>query len=121
MATEELGRRVWLFPDGDLPPVDGGAFAAHESLIVLNPNDGDAALTLTIYFDDREPVQPPVQTVPARRVRCFRMDRPIGGVQVPFGQYAVKIESTVGVVCQIGRADTRQPNLAYYTVMGFPC
>ncbi len=120
MATEELGRRTWFFPDGDLPPVDGGAFQAHESLIILNPNERDAAVTITVFFEDREPVQPPVQTVQARRVRCIRMDRPIGEVRVPPGQYALKLESTVGIVCQIGRADTRQPNLAYYTVMGFP-
>jgi len=48
------------------------------------------------------------------------MDQPIGSFRTPFGQYALKVQSTVPVICQIGRADVRQPNLAYYTVMGFP-
>jgi len=120
MAGDELGRRIWFFPDGDLPPAGEGQLLGHESLIVLNPNDTDAEVTLTLYFEDREPLSLAAQPVPARRVRYIRMDRPIGSFQVPFGQYAMRLESTAGVICQVGRADVRQPNLAYYTVMGFP-
>jgi hypothetical protein len=119
MREGKSGHYVWFFPDGDLPPACGGTLEAHESLIILNPNDRDAAVILTIYFEDREPVRLPAQTVLASRVRCIRMDKPIGDFCLPFGQYALKLESTVGVVCQIGRADTRQLNLSYYTVMGF--
>ena len=120
MAQEEFGQRVWFFPDGDLPPAGDGSLKGHESLMILNPNDRDAEVTLTVYFEDREPASPSAQTVKARRVRCIRMDQPIGSFQTPFGQYALKVESTVPVICQIGRADVRQPNLTYYTVMGFP-
>ncbi len=120
MSQEDLGRKVWFFPDGDLPPAGEGLLAGHESLIILNPNGRDAEVKLTVYFEDREPVILEAQTVPARRVRCIRMDRPIGSFQIPFGQYALKLDSTAPVVCQIGRADVRQTNLAYYTVVGFP-
>ena len=120
MARKQFGERVWFFPDGDLPPPGEGPFKGHESLIILNPNDGDAEITLSVYHTDREPDQPPVQTVRARRVRCIRLDEPIGDYRIPHGQYALKLESTVPVICQIGRADVRQSNLAYYTVMGFP-
>ena len=119
MAPEEFGRTVWFFPDGDLPPAGSGGMKGHESLIILNPNGRDAEVTLTVYFEQREPVVPPPFTVAARRVRCIRMDEPMGSFQMPHGQYALKIESPVPVICQIGRADVRQPNLAYYTVMGF--
>ena len=44
----------------------------------------------------------------------------LDGYQIPLGQYALKLESTVPLVCQIGRMDVQQPNLAYYTVMGHP-
>jgi len=120
MAHEEHGHLTWFFPDGDLPPAGDGSFKGHESLIILNPNERDAEVKLTVYFEDREPATPPAQIVKGRRVRCIRMDQPIGSFQVPFGQYALKLESTVPVICQIGRADVRQPNLTYYTVMGFP-
>jgi hypothetical protein len=120
MATKTQGRRVWFFPDGDLPPAGNGQFKGHESLIILNPNGKDAKIALTVYYPDRDPDELEVLTVGARRVRCIRVDDPIGSFRMPFGQYALKLESSVPVICQMGRADVRQPNLAYYTVMGFP-
>jgi hypothetical protein len=120
MAQKEFGHQVWFFPDGDLPPAGDGLYKGHEALMILNPNDRNAEVTLTVYFEDRDPASPPAQTVKGRRVRCVRLDQPIGSLQIPIGQYAIKVQSTVPVICQIGRADVRQPNLAYYTVMGFP-
>jgi hypothetical protein len=117
------GKRVWLFPDGDLPPPGepGLPLEGHESLIVLNTGDQAARIAVDIFFTDREPMAGLRVEVPARRVRCFRLDKPFGnrGFQVPYGQYALRLTSDVPVVAQIGRADVRQPNLAYYTVMGF--
>ena len=92
----------------------------HESLIMLNPNDDDAEVVITVYFEDRDPEVLAPQLVGARRVRCIRTDEPVDGYQIPLGQYALKLESTVPLICQIGRLDVRQPNLAYYTVMGHP-
>jgi hypothetical protein len=117
-----IGQTRWLFPDGDLPPRGEGEPHGHESLVVLNPNRDPAEVTLTLYFTDRDPVHGLSFTVDAERVRCVRMDEPVGeqGFMVPFGQYALMLESTVPVVAQIGRMDVQQPNLAYYTVMGFP-
>jgi len=56
------------------------------------------------------------------RVRCFRLDKEIGGnrkIKIPFGQYALVLKSSNPIVAQIGRMDVGQPNLAYYTVMGY--
>ncbi len=60
--------------------------------------------------------------VEGERVRCIRMDEPVGeqAYRVPFGQYALLLESSTPVVAQLGRMDVRQANLAYYTVMGYP-
>jgi len=115
----ELGKKVWFFPDGDLPAPGEGTLQGHESLVVLNPNATDAELTLTVYFTDREPAILDAGLVDAQRVRCIRTNEPIDGFQIPFGQYALKIESSVGVIAQIGRMDVAQANLAYYTTMGF--
>lgn len=114
------GHTTWFFPDGDLPQRGDGEPHGHESLVILNPNAQDSVLTITVYFPDREPDVLAPQTVGAQRVRCIRMDEPIDGYQTPFGQYALKIEASTPVVCQIGRMDVQQPNLAYYTVMGCP-
>ena len=34
-------------------------------------------------------------------------------------QYALKVEGSIPVIVQYGRLDSRQTNLAYYTVMGY--
>jgi hypothetical protein len=114
------GSRTWFFPDGDIPPAGEAEPHGHESLIVLNPGDAEAELRLTVYFEADEPAMLSPQVVGARRVRCFRISDPIDGYQIPLGQYALRVESSTPVVCQIGRMDVRQPNLAYYTVMGHP-
>ena len=58
-------------------------------------------------------------TILGNRVRCVRLDKPIGSYSIQPGQYALKIAASSPVICQIGRMDVSQPNLAYYTVMGF--
>ncbi len=117
------GRRVWIFPDGDLPPAGepGLPLEGHESLIVLNTGDEDAHIEMDVYFSDREPETGIRLVAPARRVTCFRLDKPVGDreYRVPFGQYALRLRASQPVVAQIGRADVRQPNLAYYTTMGY--
>jgi len=117
------GRRTWIFPDGDLPPAgeEGLPLEGHESLIVLNTGDKDAHIEIDVYFEEREPEEGLKVEVPARRVRCFRIDQPLGdrGFEVPFGQYALRLRSDVRIIAQIGRADVRQPNLAYYTTIGY--
>ncbi len=117
------GRKTWILPDGDLPPAgeDGLPLEGHESLIVLNTGDEDAHIELDVYFSDREPESGIKLLAPARRVTCFRMDKPVGDrqYQVPFGQYALRLRSDVPIIVQMGRADVRQPNLAYYTTMGY--
>lgn len=124
MATGD-GRKTWIFPDGDLPPAGepGLPLEGHESLIVLNTGDEDAQIEMNVYFADREPETGIRLLAPARRVTCFRVDKPVGDqrFQVPFGQYALRLRSSVPVVAQIGRADVRQPNLAYYTTIGYSC
>ncbi len=121
MAGE--GKRIWIFPDGDLPPAGepGLPIEGHESLIVLNTGNTEAQIDIDVFFPDREPEAGLKVSVPARRVRCFRLDQPLGdrSFQIPFGQYSLRLQSNVPVVAQIGRADVRQPNLAYYTVMGY--
>ena len=117
------GKLTWIFPDGDLPPAgeDDLPLEGHESLIVLNTGDEDAQIEIDVFFEDREPEAGLKVDVAARRVRCFRIDKPLGdrGFQIPFGQYSLRLRSSVPVIAQMGRADVRQEKLAYYTTMGF--
>jgi sensory rhodopsin transducer len=50
------GKTTWWFPDGDLPePVPGDHFTSHESLMVLNPNETDATISLVFYWENKPP------------------------------------------------------------------
>ena len=120
MESKVYGSRVWFFPDGDLPLPGDKEPKGHESLVILNPNPVDATVQITVFYEDKDPDKLDQIELSAQRVRCIRLDKPIGNYRIPFGQYALKVESTTGVICQIGRMDITQPNLAYYTVMGFP-
>lgn len=116
----ELGKKYWVFADGDLPPQGNVDPLGHEALMVVNNADKDAKITLTLLFEDKEPKENIHLRVPAKRVNCFRMDYPVGEEQfeIPFGQYAVVLESDIPVVCLYGRLD-RRPDMAYYPIAGF--
>ena len=114
MATG--GATTWYFPDGELPqPATSGDMEPHEALMVFNLNSEPAQLTLDIYFKDRDPLKGLALTVPGERVINFRLGHPdeLGGVEIPRGvQYALRLQSSVPVVCQFARLDATQPNQA---------
>jgi hypothetical protein len=118
---DAFGKRLWVFPDTELPPAGDFPLKGHESIIVLNMTGRPASVRMTLYFTDRPPVALASLPVEAQRVRCFRMDHEAEiGFAVPREtQYAVRLESDIPVVVQYGRLDSRQPNLAYYTTMGY--
>jgi hypothetical protein len=90
--------------------------------VVLNPNEKDAEIKITFYYEDKEPVMTDAITVEAQRVRCMKTheEKYFGDKTQPLEtQYAMKVESTEPIIVQYGRLDSRQVNLAYYTVMGY--
>ena len=116
---KEYGKRVWIFPDAELPPEGVNVIPGHESIIITNVTDKDAQITLTLLYEDREPVSFPV-TVGARRVRCLRTNSAsdFGTHAAVIGeQYAIMLESDCPVVAQYGRAETRA--FAFYTTPGY--
>lgn len=114
------GKKNWVFADGELPPKDGTEIEAHESLMILNLNDEPATVKMTILFEDRDPIEGITIKVDGKRVKCNRLDSPVGeeGYQIPFGQYAMVLNSDLPIFAVFGRLDTRQPNMAFYTVQG---
>lgn len=115
-----LGKKQWVFADGDLPPSGDLEPKAHEALMVVNMNQEDTVLNLTLYFDNKDPKEGIKLIVPSKRAICFRMDYPLGEekYEVPFGQYALLVNSDLPVVAVFGRLDRRE-NMAYYPVQGF--
>lgn len=116
----ELGKKTWVFADGDLPPQGDTEPLGHEAMMIVNNADQDADITITLLFEDKEPKEGIKIKVPAKRVNCFRMDFPIGEEQylIPKGQFAVILNSNIPVVAVYGRLDRRK-DMAYYPVAGY--
>ena len=117
------GKKKWYIVDGYRPspkPDPNAVYEGHESIMILNTNDKDAHCLISVYFEDRDPVENIPYTVPAKRIRCFKSDdkEVLNGLEIGIGvQYSMSIESDVGVVVQYGRLDVQQPNMAYMALM----
>jgi Uncharacterized protein conserved in bacteria len=116
----EIGRKYWVFADGDLPPHGDREPLGHEALMITNAGDQDAVIDMEVLFSDKEPKSNVILKVPAKRVIGFRLDYPIGeeNYQIPFGQYALVLKSNVPVVMVFGRLDRRK-DCAYYEMDGY--
>ena len=115
----EYGKKVWIFPDAELPPVGENEIPGHESIIITNVTNRVAHIKLTLIYTDKEPVSFPVE-VAASRVRCLRtnQEKDFGCYTAKFDeQYAIILESDVPVVAQYGRAEPRVVN--FYTTPGY--
>ena len=106
-----IGRRRWAIAEGWIPSQSTGddpATMSHETACLLNAGDRDAHVTITIHFEDREPVGPYRITVGARRTRHVRLDQLRDPAPVPRDTaYASVIESDVPIVVQHTRLDSR--------------
>jgi len=114
------GKKVWIFPDAELPPVGVNLIPGHESIIITNTGDEDAHIKITLFYTDKEPIDDIHVTVGARRVRCLRTneEKDFGAYTAKFEeQYAIMLESDVPVVAQYGRAEPRA--VAFYTTPGY--
>ena len=122
MYKEGLGKKNWIIPDCELPEEGEGILKGHESVIIVNDNDFDVKIDVTLYFADKDCYKGIEWTVGAKKVRCFRMNNvdDMCGFVVPFEtQYAMKLAASGTIVVQYGRLDNRQVNLAYYTTLGY--
>jgi len=125
-VEKNRGAKTWYIADGWMPlkkSSENANLEGHEAIMILNHQDIDAEILIDIFFDDKEPIEKIKLTVPARRIKCFRMDKPdqFGGFKLErLTQYALRIKSSIEVIVQYGRMDVTQPNLAYIGMMAFP-
>lgn len=119
-----IGRKTWAIAEGYIPAWSRGPaheFTSHEAFCVLNPTDEEAQITLTIYFSDREPAGPYRLTVAPRRTRHFRFNNLTEPESIPTGtDYSSIFESSVPVIIQHSRLDSRQTANALMTTIAFP-
>ena len=121
--TTPIGRRRWAIAEGYIPGWSHGPgreMASHEAACLLNASDEDAHVTMRLYFVDREPAGPYRFVVPARRTRHIRFNDLSDPEPVPVGiPYSSIIESTVPIVVQHTRLDSRQSANALMTTIAY--
>ena len=55
------GKKVWIFPDAELPPEGVNLIPGHESVIVTNVTDQKAVIKVTLIYTDKEPAFVPTK------------------------------------------------------------
>ncbi|WP_282937274.1 sensory rhodopsin transducer [Paenibacillus sp. RC67] len=116
------GEKVWIIPDGYIPELSSGALTSHESICVLNTASEDAELTITIFFEDRDPIENIAEVVPARRTKHIRTSSLNNdGTYIPVGvPYAIEVKSSIPIIVQYSRLDATQAENALMSVIAYP-
>ncbi len=120
----KLGATRWAIAEGYIPSASTGpapAMTSHETACLLNANEEDARVAITIYFADREPAGPYRVTVPARRTLHLRFNDLSDPEPIPRDtDYASVFESDVPIVVQHTRLDSRQAENALLSTIAWP-
>jgi hypothetical protein len=123
MPASAIGEKLWIIPDGYIPEFSSGTLTSHESICVLNTASVDACLTITIFFEDRDPIEGIIEVVPARRNRHIRTSGLANkdGQTIPVGvPYAIEVQSDSPIIVQYSRLDSTQAENALLSVMAYP-
>ena len=122
MNDEAAGRRRWYVPDAYLPGDSSHGVESHESACVLNTASQPAVVSLTFFFEDRDPIGPVDITIGPRRTRHVRLtdSTQLSGVELPRDvPFAYAAESDVPIVLQHSRLDTSAGAYTLATTMAY--
>ena len=121
---QAIGHRRWALAEGQIPGYSHGpepAMTSHETACLLNASADEAWVDITLFFADRDPVGPYRLTVPPRRTAHVRFNDLEDPEPAPRDtDYASVIESSVPIVVQHSRLDSRQAENALLSTIAFP-
>jgi hypothetical protein len=123
MAEQALSKKTWAFAAGHIPLTSTGhepTFTSHDKIAILNTSAQDADITITIFYEDEDPVEDHVICVKARRIRKIRFNDLIDPLPLPLDKpFGFIVQSSVAVVVQFSRMDTRSRSAAGFCVTPF--
>jgi hypothetical protein len=109
---KSFGRKGWAIAEGYIPGWSNGPepqFTSHETARLLNANDEEASVEITVHFADRELAGPYGVSVLAKRMKHVRFNELTDPEPIPtHTHYASLIDSSVPIVVQHTRLDSRQ-------------
>ncbi|WP_100407351.1 sensory rhodopsin transducer [Bacillus solitudinis] len=122
MNNLKKGETLWYIPDGYIPPISSGDLISHESICVLNCNKEEVHLNITIYFEDRDPIENISVVVAGKRtnhIRTSSLEK--AGEKIPNAvPYAIEVESDLPIIVQYSRLDSTQNELGLMSTMAYP-
>ena len=120
----QVGAKAWAIAEGYIPSQSHGPapqMTSHETACMLNANEQEAHVEITIYYKDREPVGPYRVTVGPRRTYHMRFNDLTDPAPIPRDtDYSSVIRSDVPIVVQHTRLDSRQAENALMSTMAYP-
>ena len=119
-----IGKTRWAIAEGFLPDpgphADDPKLRSHETACILNGNERDVMLSITVFFRDRDPAGPYRVRVPARRTLHLRFDQLRDPEPIPRNtDYASVLEADLPVVIQHTRLDARPGERALITTLAY--
>lgn len=118
------GQYKWVIPGGRIPFETTGKepyLLSQDKISVLNMNENDVELTMTVFYSNSETVGPFKLTVKANRVRKVRVNDFIDPFPIDLERdYALIIEANKPLVIQFTRMDTGNKKGALMGGMAFP-
>lgn len=119
-----IGKKLWDIAEGYIPPDSkeekGPRFVSHEAACLLNANDRDAHVAITLYFVDKDPVGPYKVALSARRTKHLRFNDLDDPEPVPRDTpYSSVIESDIPIVVQHTRLDSRKEALGLLSTIAY--
>jgi hypothetical protein len=119
-----IGRRRWAIPGGRIPAESTGhepEYTSRDEITVLNTSADEARVQLMVFFEHRDPVGPYVLAVPAQRLKVVRFNDLINPEAIPLGtSFAAVLESSVPVIVQFMRLDSRRAENTLLGTMAYP-
>ena len=120
---DAIGRTRWAIAEGYIPSQSSfsdRALISHETACILNANDMEAHVRITVYFAEREPVGPYRITVAARRALHLRFNDLEDPAPIPRDtDYASVFESDVPIVLQHTRLDSRHAEVSLLSTTAY--
>ncbi len=117
-----LGKTEWAIGDGFMSETSCGGYDSHEAVCVLNLSDKPAAIAITVYFEDSEPLTGFTAHCGAARTNHIRLDKikNADGVQIPKEKpYALLVQSDVPIVVQHSRMDVTQAEMTLMSTIAY--
>ena len=116
IKSKAYGKKIWSGSAGYIPLYSTGVeprFTSNDRIAMLNTGKLKATILLTIFYEDREPVDRYELEVKPGRVRKIKFNDLIDPLPIPLQRpYGLKLESDEKIIVQFSKTVTAGKNIA---------